>query len=67
MRGETKLKPTNIKGDLSAAELHIGVVVSQFNNFITDRLLAGALDAMERAAQDAFAWRSQRRAARAAR
>jgi 6,7-dimethyl-8-ribityllumazine synthase len=25
------------------------VVVSQFNNFITDRLLAGALDAMERA------------------
>jgi len=43
------LKPTNIKGDLSAAELHIGVVVSQFNNFITDRLLAGALDAMERA------------------
>lgn len=47
--GETKLKPANTKGDLRAAELHIGVVVSQFNNFITDRLLAGALDAMERA------------------
>jgi 6,7-dimethyl-8-ribityllumazine synthase len=46
---ESKLKPTNIKGDLSAAGLRIGVVVSQFNNFITDRLLAGALDAMERA------------------
>jgi 6,7-dimethyl-8-ribityllumazine synthase len=46
---DSKLKPANIKGELSAAGLHIGVVVSQFNNFITDRLLAGALDAMERA------------------
>ena len=46
---DSKLKPTNIKGELSAAGLRIGVVVSQFNNFITDRLLAGALDAMERA------------------
>ena len=46
---EPKLKPANIKGELSAAGLRIGVVVSQFNNFITDRLLAGALDAMERA------------------
>jgi 6,7-dimethyl-8-ribityllumazine synthase len=43
------LKPANTKGQLSAAGLHIAVVVSQFNNFITDRLLAGALDAMERA------------------
>jgi 6,7-dimethyl-8-ribityllumazine synthase len=46
---ESKLNPANIKGELSAAGLRIGVVVSQFNNFITDRLLAGALDAMERA------------------
>jgi 6,7-dimethyl-8-ribityllumazine synthase len=46
---DSKLKPTNVKGELSAAGLRIGVVVSQFNNFITDRLLAGALDAMERA------------------
>jgi 6,7-dimethyl-8-ribityllumazine synthase len=46
---DSKLKPANIKGELSAAGLHIGVVVSQFNNFITDRLLAGALDSMERA------------------
>ncbi len=45
---EPKLKPANIKGELSAAGLRIGVVVSQFNNFITDRLLAGAVDAMER-------------------
>jgi 6,7-dimethyl-8-ribityllumazine synthase len=33
---------------LSAAGLRIGVVVSRFNQFITDRLLAGALDALER-------------------
>lgn len=46
---DSKLKPVNIKGELSAGGLRIGVVVSQFNNFITDRLLAGALDAMERA------------------
>jgi 6,7-dimethyl-8-ribityllumazine synthase len=46
---DSKLKPTNVKGELSAAGLRVGVVVSQFNNFITDRLLAGALDAMERA------------------
>jgi 6,7-dimethyl-8-ribityllumazine synthase len=46
---ESKFKPANFKGELSAAGLRIGVVVSQFNNFITDRLLAGALDAMERA------------------
>ena len=46
---QSKLKPANIKGELSAVGLRIGVVVSQFNNFITDRLLAGALDAMERA------------------
>src|ERR1700753_362238 len=44
----TKLKPANTKGEMSAAGLRIGVVQSQFNNFITDRLLAGALDAMER-------------------
>ncbi|MGC1384678.1 MAG: 6,7-dimethyl-8-ribityllumazine synthase [Candidatus Acidiferrales bacterium] len=46
---DSKWKPANIKGELSAAGLRVGVVVSQFNNFITDRLLAGALDAMERA------------------
>jgi 6,7-dimethyl-8-ribityllumazine synthase len=30
---------------LNAAGLHFGIIVSDFNNFITDRLLAGALDA----------------------
>jgi 6,7-dimethyl-8-ribityllumazine synthase len=43
------LKPKPVRGDLSASALHIGIVASQFNNFITDRLLAGALDALERA------------------
>lgn len=42
------LKPKATRGELSAAGLHIGIVVSQFNSFITDRLLAGALDALER-------------------
>ena len=43
-----------IRGDLRAEGLHFGIVVSQFNSFITDRLLAGALDALHRAgAEDA--------------
>src|SRR5271163_4719770 len=44
-----KLQPTNLRGGLNAAGLRIGVVASQFNNFITDRLLAGALDALQQA------------------
>jgi len=43
-----KLKPANLRGGLKAAGLRIGIAVSQFNGFITDRLLAGALDALER-------------------
>ena len=42
------LKPANLRGGLNAAGLRIGIAVSQFNGFITDRLLAGALDALER-------------------
>ena len=38
-----------IRGELSAAGLRFGIVVSRFNSFITERLLAGALDALERA------------------
>ncbi len=41
-------KPNTVRGELNAAGLRFGIVVSQFNNFITDRLLAGALDALER-------------------
>jgi 6,7-dimethyl-8-ribityllumazine synthase len=44
-----KLKPGKIDGELSGAGLRFGIVVSRFNNFITDRLLAAALDALERA------------------
>ncbi len=44
-----KTKPNAIKGGLSAAGLRFGIVVSRFNSFITDRLLAGALDALSRA------------------
>jgi 6,7-dimethyl-8-ribityllumazine synthase len=47
-----KFKPVKTTGGLNAAGLRIGVVVSQFNNFITDRLLAGALGALERGGAD---------------
>ena len=47
-----KLKPANLRGELNAVGLRIGIAVSQFNNFITDRLLAGALDALERCGAD---------------
>jgi 6,7-dimethyl-8-ribityllumazine synthase len=42
-------KPNTVRGELNAAGLRFGIVVSQFNNFITDRLLAGSLDALDRA------------------
>ena len=41
--------PAESRGALKADGLRIGIVVSQFNSFITDRLLAGALDALRRA------------------
>ncbi|SRR6266852_5917150 len=47
MAGEKK--SPGLRGELNAAGLRFGIVVSQFNSFITDRLLAGALDALERA------------------
>jgi 6,7-dimethyl-8-ribityllumazine synthase len=42
------LKPQEISGSLSAEGLRFGIVVSRFNSFITDRLLAAAVDALER-------------------
>ena len=36
------------EGELRAEGLRFAIVVSRFNSFITDRLLAGALDAIER-------------------
>lgn len=44
--------PSERKGDLSAKGLRLAIVVSRFNSFITERLLGGALDALERAGAD---------------
>ena len=37
------------RNGLNAAGLHFGIAVSEFNDFVTDRLLAGAVDALESA------------------
>jgi 6,7-dimethyl-8-ribityllumazine synthase len=49
-------KPVAVEGDLSAASMRFGIVVSRWNAVITDRLLQGALDALLRsgAKQDAI-------------
>src|ERR1700676_4277191 len=44
-----KLQPGKVSGELSAAGFRFGIVVSRFNSFITERLLAAAVDALERA------------------
>jgi 6,7-dimethyl-8-ribityllumazine synthase len=45
-----KNRPTEeaIEGDLNARGMRLGVVVSRWNSFITERLLQGALDALRR-------------------
>jgi len=40
------------EGQLSAAGLRFAIVVSRFNNFISERLLAGAQDALARTGAD---------------
>ncbi len=40
--------PKVVEGKLSAAGLKFGIVVSRFNHFVTDRLLEGALDGLNR-------------------
>ncbi len=40
--------PKTIEGELAAKGLKVGIVVSRFNDFITSRLLGGALDALQR-------------------
>lgn len=37
-----------LEGQLTSTGLRFGIVVSRFNSFITERLLAGALDALKR-------------------
>jgi 6,7-dimethyl-8-ribityllumazine synthase len=44
-----KLQTERIDGELKASGLRFGIVVSRFNSFITERLLAAAVDALERA------------------
>ena len=44
-----KIQPGKVRGELSATGLRFGIVVSRFNSFITERLLAAAVDALERA------------------
>ncbi|MFP4477623.1 MAG: 6,7-dimethyl-8-ribityllumazine synthase [Desulfatibacillaceae bacterium] len=41
--------PRYIEGKISAEGKRFGIVVSRFNDFISDRLLGGALDALVRA------------------
>jgi 6,7-dimethyl-8-ribityllumazine synthase len=41
-----------VEGNLSAAGLRFAIVVSRFNSFVTERLLAGALDALARSGGD---------------
>ncbi|HUP05341.1 MAG TPA: 6,7-dimethyl-8-ribityllumazine synthase [Bryobacteraceae bacterium] len=40
------------EGQLAAAGLRFAVIVSRFNSFITERLLAGAMDALTRTGAD---------------
>lgn len=40
-------KPDRVRGELNASGFRFGIVKSEFNSFITDRLLAGALDALK--------------------
>ena len=48
------LNQRTFEGDLTANGLRFAIIVSRFNSFITDRLLAGAMDAIQRSGgQDA--------------
>jgi 6,7-dimethyl-8-ribityllumazine synthase len=42
------IQPGKIGGGLNGEGLRFGIVVSRFNSFITERLLQGAVDALER-------------------
>lgn len=52
--------PKHIEGDLQAGQARFAIVVSRFNEFITEKLLSGALDALKRHGVDtdqvAVAW-----------
>ena len=46
MAGSERLSKEPLEGTLIGTGLKIGIVVSKFNDFVTNRLLAGALDAL---------------------
>jgi len=41
-------QPNEIRGSYDASGMRFGIVVSRFNSFITERLLAGATEALEK-------------------
>lgn len=41
-------QPNEVRGSYDASGMRFGLVVSRFNSFITERLLAGAIDALEK-------------------
>jgi 6,7-dimethyl-8-ribityllumazine synthase len=43
------MKQRELQGELNAAGLRLGIVVGRFNSFVTERLLNGASDALNRA------------------
>jgi len=45
--------PRVLEGQLSAAGMRFAIVVSRFNSFITERLLAGAMDGLTRTGANA--------------
>jgi 6,7-dimethyl-8-ribityllumazine synthase len=47
-RGKERKMAKTIEGKLMARGLKFGIVLSRFNNFVSDRLLEGALDALRR-------------------
>jgi 6,7-dimethyl-8-ribityllumazine synthase len=42
------MAPKTIQGDLSSSGMRFAIVASRFNEFVTSRLLSGAVDALER-------------------
>jgi len=46
-------QPNQAHGSLNAAGMRFGIIVSRFNSFITERLLASALEALESTGADA--------------
>jgi 6,7-dimethyl-8-ribityllumazine synthase len=48
IRRKERIMPKYIEGNLIGKDLKFGIVVSRFNDFITGRLLEGALDALVR-------------------